>query len=470
MTKVFLSHAWNDKVAAGRRLKTLEMTLDDSFDLWVDKHGIAHGASIQDSVRDAIAAADIIVLAWSANAARSDGVRKEIDIMGDLQKPVLIATLDDHSVEEIGLVEQPLVFPMHEGLDEFDFELNLERIRTAILTMVIDTNPAYERLRPMQHRLDALVRELQDTQKRRSTPGRRAADATPFITKQAQLFGQLAADAEGPCREAFRRLSTRLQHRDDLALLNGHEAERALAAEIEAADPQGQCLLIQQFRQLLRVRNAVDAPSDARPAGDPIEAIAARVRRMGAAPDARIMLRLRIEEVLAFQGRASFETVAAAEEQFAWYVSVVPELLAELRTVARQADPGGQLQAVVEGACAYVVQEDDLIPDTAGVLGLLDDTFFVLACIDLLNRRALRTVGQPLLAFDPTAWANELALLLTPAVIEQLFQLAEQTVVNILGPEAPVPTAGPLAHAPGSWGASWEDEMARRAALLGISL
>jgi len=83
-------------------------------------------------------------------------------------------------------------------------------------------------------------------------------------------------------------------------------------------------------------------------------------------------------------------------------LDLVPDLLDQLRDAAAQAGVSEQVEPVVQAAEGYFLDPDDVLPDSNGVLGLLDDMYLALSLIHAVSEEQRLRVGQPLLDTDLT--------------------------------------------------------------------
>lgn len=96
MIKIFVSHAWADKVKDqfGQIYQVLK-----NYDLWIDKNELKAGENIRIQIKEALHNAEIILLLWSQNAALSPDVEYEIKTAIELEKIVLPCIIDDYSLD-----------------------------------------------------------------------------------------------------------------------------------------------------------------------------------------------------------------------------------------------------------------------------------------------------------------------------------------------------------------------------------
>lgn len=96
MIKIFVSHAWADKVKSqfGQLYEEL-----NGYDLWIDKTGLTPGSSINEGVIDAIKESEIFLLMWSENAAKSESVLFEIQSAAGMNKIIVPCAIDNYPIE-----------------------------------------------------------------------------------------------------------------------------------------------------------------------------------------------------------------------------------------------------------------------------------------------------------------------------------------------------------------------------------
>ncbi|MBN2797934.1 MAG: DUF1232 domain-containing protein [Deltaproteobacteria bacterium] len=82
------------------------------------------------------------------------------------------------------------------------------------------------------------------------------------------------------------------------------------------------------------------------------------------------------------------------------YVARVPELVDEAlgRAAGTFAEP--KLRRMLEVALAYWEEEEDVIPDSLGLLGVLDDAYATLALVQALSLRYREETGHALVSED----------------------------------------------------------------------
>ena len=188
-------------------------------------------------------------------------------------------------------------------------------------------------------------------------------------------------------------------------------------------------------------------------------------------PDAGAALRQRLGEVL---GDPEHPQIPAVEQALDTAIDAIPVILENMSAAAQQAGIAHLIAPLFQQVTHYFLSGDDLIPDHAGTLGLLDDAYLVHAFLAQVNMAYQANTGRPLLAFDPSPTLQVLGGIVGPgvtghldqAVVAGVGQAVQQSVFEQLTQWNGTlsPTGGP-----GAWGGSWEDEMARIGAECGIS-
>jgi len=103
-------------------------------------------------------------------------------------------------------------------------------------------------------------------------------------------------------------------------------------------------------------------------------------------------------------GEVPQDSSTVAEILSAWHVQLenVPDLIDAMRHAARRAGVGEAIEPVLQAAEGYFLDRHDLLPDSHGVLGLLDDMYLALSLIQQISLQHREQTGQPLLEVDLT--------------------------------------------------------------------
>jgi len=136
----------------------------------------------------------------------------------------------------------------------------------------------------------------------------------------------------------------------------------------------------------------------------------------------------RVRAVARDQGRQpSTEDIDEAFVFVRDYIERVPQIIqAALDTTEGEGEV--QLRALMKVAVAYWVREDDVIPDSAGLLGLLDDAYFTLRLLAELSDRLLTEVGVPLFEEDLAVANDPVRYLFTSEEAETLDDLVAAAI------------------------------------------
>ena len=204
---------------------------------------------------------------------------------------------------------------------------------------------------------------------------------------------------------------------------------------------------------------------------DHIEATLAR-------PDSRDAIAARVEEICAQEGQqATTEVVSGVIDQLERYVTGTPELLSAAAFEASDFDILQTIEPLLVRCADYFLEESDLIPDKLGVYGLLDDAYLAQTFLWGISVTHEQQTGIPLLgtylaganAKVRAFIGNTIATQLDEVVIHDLEAAAVQARIAELARHPRTMGSGASGER-GSWGSAWEDEMARSAAKLGVSL
>lgn len=96
--RIFISHAWEDKVLA-RRLEV--KLINAGADVWVDHSGIRGGDNLPKRISDALEWCNTLLLIWSDPASKSTWVELEWTNAISLEKAIIPCLLDDTPVPAI---------------------------------------------------------------------------------------------------------------------------------------------------------------------------------------------------------------------------------------------------------------------------------------------------------------------------------------------------------------------------------
>jgi hypothetical protein len=113
---------------------------------------------------------------------------------------------------------------------------------------------------------------------------------------------------------------------------------------------------------------------------------------------------VRQQLVQAGAGEVPQNSTTVAEILHAWRLQLenVPDLIDAMRTAADAAGISSAIEPVLATAEGYFLARHDVLPDSHGVLGLLDDMYLALSLIQAVSQRHREQTGGALLEVDLT--------------------------------------------------------------------
>lgn len=114
------------------------------------------------------------------------------------------------------------------------------------------------------------------------------------------------------------------------------------------------------------------------------------------------------------------------------YVEGVPILLEAATAAAQRAGAQRPLQPLFDAAVAYFHDPNDLIPDSLGLLGVLDDAYLALALVSAASQRCFDVAGRHLIDFPPALIQahRDVGVLLGPVGV-RLDEFVTTTVIKL---------------------------------------
>lgn len=192
-----------------------------------------------------------------------------------------------------------------------------------------------------------------------------------------------------------------------------------------------------------------------------------------------IQLRNHLQSLVTAQnGYADPQTVAQLETLLTGLIQELPDNLDALVLAADRQGVGHLLLPVIELIVQYYLTPNDFIPDQAGLLGLLDDTYLATALVYYLALTYQQETGVPLLSVDLGPAVGILKSVIGLPITSQLDQIVNLTLQSVALQyqqmvaqwRGTLNYSGSRTGGPGSWGNDWESEMARLGAEMGISM
>ncbi len=466
---IFLSHAWRDKGTAA--FKQIERALrEDGYSLWVDKREMDLGDDLEAAIFRAIESTDLVLALWSANYVASAVCRSEVDHALACGKPVVPIRLDAEDPTRDGR------FRSRKYLDfQADPDFALLQLQQFLLRTRRRHGEALQAdgiIRQRMQVLDDALAEIEDARYRRNI-GVSGNEASPSYVMAMLEAGRrmLGTSTDLPAAERTRLAMFMDQAQ---AIIETHRApaedahrKALLRRAIDAIDPAA------ESATLYAMARAIDTTgAEGNPMIDPLSNHISTVRGRAGADDA---LRQVLDQALGMPGHPQR---AQCERALNAAIDAIPAILEQLSTAAQQGGVAHLVGPLIQQVAQYFLSEQDLIPDRSGTLGLLDDAYLAHAFLHQMNVAYAASTGHPLLPFDAAPTIQVLRALLGPQVSLQLDQWVTEGVGQAVAQSrfqqlqqwnGQFQGGGSRTGGPGSWGGSWEDEMARMGAELGIS-
>ena len=122
--KVFISHSWKNKTYAQQIADELKAA---GLEIWVDASNLLPGQHIQQSIDKVLKDIDVIVLIWTKEASKSDGVASEIYTCSSLKKLIIPCKIDKTPLDVHPYLSQI------KGINFQDFNDGLGRLKMVLL-------------------------------------------------------------------------------------------------------------------------------------------------------------------------------------------------------------------------------------------------------------------------------------------------------------------------------------------------
>lgn len=443
--KVFISHQWTDKQVADRVAQDLEQFAE----VWMDYRNLRPGDSIQGTIDEALASADLVLVLWTRNSAKSDGVRAEIE-SSQRQKLRVVPCVFEY---DEGGKPSPSLPDTLKGVLWVDFHhygSGLVQLADLIVALKVQLLPEEARpgaehpSRRVANYLRGYLSYLANYRKLRGVPDERAV----WVDK---IVGEIERFLDGG---------------GNPELVRGM-VEAARRSEVD--DREGIGTLIERLDAALAARGGGGPGEEeaAAPGGEPRDGRA----RSRAKPASNVdELTRRVAAVV------PAAQLAAAVAGIDLYLQSAPPALQALHSYALQAQSPAGVQ-VVTYLGNYLGEANDLIPDARGRFGHLDDAWLIL-------NTAFRLIESGLVPIQavPIDWPNVISIdhmvraILPAEVLEELtaavFEMLQiiQTELAAYQPWFETQGSGYAPHIsqPGSGGGTFEDQVNQM--LLGTGL
>lgn len=122
--KVFISHSWKNKTQAQQIADELKAA---GLEIWVDASNLLPGQQIQKSIDKVLKDIDVIILVWTKEASKSDGVASEIFTCSSLNKLIIPCKIDKTPLDIHPYLSQI------KGISFHDFNDGIGRLKMVLL-------------------------------------------------------------------------------------------------------------------------------------------------------------------------------------------------------------------------------------------------------------------------------------------------------------------------------------------------
>ena len=139
------------------------------------------------------------------------------------------------------------------------------------------------------------------------------------------------------------------------------------------------------------------------------------------------------------------------------YVAAVPELIGQALGAAQLSGGLEHIAPLMEQVAMYFLNDQDLIPDHAGLLGVLDDALFANRMLEVLSATYASRTGMPLITGDLGPANRASAAFLGPQVAGAISAAVDQAVGRRVL-EVEMEAAAAAGYSPGGGGGTFEDQ------------
>jgi hypothetical protein len=414
--KVFISHSWKDKTTADM----LTQNLSSMVDVWLDIQNLRPGDSITPSIDSALTEMDLVIVLWSVNSAKSDGVAAEITTALRLKKPVIPCRLDETELDP--RIREVLAIEMQ------DYKVGYGRLLSTILPLFareidMDLGDALKHVKD----LDGVVNYLEDYRNQRGIKG----------TDTGYWIERVIAS----CSKAQERLSPELQRTGDaIKVLQriydewnaAGDNRQKLKAVLNKVD-RNEHLNPGTFRQVRAMieQHLERIPFDPKPVDDPSrnQRIKLSDYLSTTASDCRKQVSARLRQGFP---AAQLDTIS---ELLCEYICKAPSSLEKLEDIAVES-PSRAFFATVGFIGDYIEDPNDLIPESRyGVWGFLDDAWLIHNTFYRLAEAGILDMSQFGLDWPRIAAADRIVLSLLPQPVLQQLSVSMMQFLSFLAAE-----------------------------------
>ena len=400
--KVFISHSWKDKKIADQ----LTQILSSMVDVWLDIQNLRPGDSITPSIDSALAEMDLVIVLWSENSAKSDGVAAEITAALRLKKIMIPCRLDEAELDP--RIREVLAIEMRNSEEGYD------RLLCTILPLFakeidMDLSDGLKRVKD----LDGVFNYLQDY---RNQNGIKGNDTGYWIERVIKAYSEAKEILSRNAQDTFQAIQV-LQRIYDEWNAAGDDRQKVQAVlnkliRNEHLNPgtfrQVRAMIEQHLERIISEEKSVgDPPRNQRSKlSDYLSTTASDCRK-------QISARLR-QAVPAVQ----LDTIS---ELLCEYICKAPSSLEKLEDFAVESSSRA-FCATVGFIGDYIEDPNDLIPESRyGVWGFLDDAWLIHNTVYRLAEAGILEMSQFELDWPKIADADRIVLSLLPQpVLQQL--------------------------------------------------
>ncbi|UCF94659.1 MAG: toll/interleukin-1 receptor domain-containing protein [Desulfobacterales bacterium] len=396
--KVFISHSWKDKTTADR----LAQNLSSMVDVWLDIQNLRPGDSITPIIDRALAEMDLVIVLWSENSAKSDGVAAEITTALRLKKPLIPCRLDE--TERDPRIREVLAIEMQ------NFKVGYGRLLITLLPLLargidMDLGDALQNAKDF----DGVITYLEEYRNKRGIKG---SDKDYWIER---VIASCAAAQEKVGRELERTGEgiEALQKIYDEWNAAGDDPEKVQAllnnvVKYEHLNPttfrQVRAMIAQHLERIKPGRKPAVSAS-----------IQLTEKLSTTVSDCRKQISARLRPGFP---AAQLDTIS---ELLCEYICKAPSSLEKLEHIAVESTSRAFF-ATVGFLGDYLENPNDLIPESRyGVWGFLDDAWLIHNTVYRLAEAGIVNINQFDLDWPKIAAADRIVLsLLPPPVLQQL--------------------------------------------------
>lgn len=389
--KVFISHSWMDKSLAEK----LSKALNNFCEIWMDYRELRPGDEIQKNIDQTLEDMDLVLVIWTEHVTDSEGVTAEIETALRLSKRIIpcIFHYNDQgqpSPKLSGSLKTRL------GVDFHHFGTGIARLTTFLLELQTGedsefvNDPRMHMLQELDGMLDYLsnYRNVRDVDSPRLQWVDWIIDVIENYAKEGGDTSDLKLLLEAARRnqdndpEALSALTERLE-----SLNIGHQQKKKHAK-----------LKLKKAKKVKNRKNYLDAHD---------------------------MLAQRISEV----APAGMEQVW--NDRLVFYIQSAPAVLSALQTYSISVgSPAGC--EVVNYLNTYLQKKDDLLPDSYGRYGLIDDAWLIHNTTYRLLESGIVPANIMSVNWQVISEADQMASILLPPEVRTVLEQYVLQMLNII--------------------------------------